>query len=238
MATAEPVTPAASPRRAGRPRKHTRAEVLAVAESLLREHGADAVSMRRIGDELGIAAMSVYTSFGNKQELLDALVADILERHRVAPDPNLPLDRRAREWMYRLRDALMDSRLFELLPAGASMSPFVPLAAAWHAQLVSEGWPARQAADRASQLMRTVMGYCSTEAGARQVTRDALEDVVAHLEGSVRSDAESYLANVDVPGFPGLFDLSVDAAVDALVAAAEEYDSPLAARGKTTFPSL
>ena len=229
MATAEPADqapPTAAVRRAGRPRKHTRAEVLAVAESLLREHGADAVSMRRIGDELGIAAMSVYTSFGRKQELLDALVADMLERHGVAPDPDLPLDRRAREWMYRLRDALMDTRLFELVPAGASMSPFVPVAAAWHAQLVSEGWPARQAADRASHLMRTVMGYCSTEAGARQVTRDALEDVVAHLEGSVRSEAEAYLANVDVPAFPGLFDLSVDAAVDALVAAAEEYVSP------------
>ena len=228
MATAEPADqapPAAPVRRAGRPRKHTRAEVLAVAESLLREHGADALSMRRIGDELGIAAMSVYTSFGSKQELLDALVADTLERHGVAPDPDLALERRAREWMYRLRDALMDSRVFELLPAGASMSPFVPLAAAWHAQLVSEGWPARQAADRASHLMRTVMGYCSTEAGARQVTRDALEDVVAHLEGSVRSDAEAYLVNIDVPGFPGLFEVTVDATVDALVAAAQAYDS-------------
>jgi len=229
MVAAEPADqapPEAPARRAGRPRKHTRADVLAVAESLLREHGADALSMRRIGDELGIAAMSVYTSFGRKQELLDALVADILERHGVAPDPDLPLDRRAREWMHRLRDALMDTRLFELLPAGASMSPFVPLAAAWHSQLVSEGWPARQAADRASHLMRTVMGYCSTEAGARQVTRDALEDVVAHLEGSVRSEAEAYLANVDDPAFPGLFDLSVDAAVDALVAAAEEHVTP------------
>ena len=97
----------------------------------------------------------------------------------------------------------------------------MPLAAAWHSQLVAEGWPARQAADRASHLMRTVMGYCSTEAGARQVTRDALEDVVAHLEGSARSQAEEYLANVDVPGFPGLFDLSVNAAIDALMAAAE-----------------
>src|SRR5205814_4872797 len=99
-----------------------------VAGTLLRDHGADALSMRRIGDELDIATMSVYTSFGNKQELVDALVADILERHGVAPDPNLPLDRRAREWMYHLRDALMDTRLFELLPAGASMSPFVPVA--------------------------------------------------------------------------------------------------------------
>jgi TetR/AcrR family transcriptional regulator, tetracycline repressor protein len=226
MADAEPADqspPAAPIRRAGRPRKHTRTDVLAVAESLLREHGADALSMRRIADELGIAAMSVYTSFGSKQELVDALVADILERHGVAPDPNLPLDRRARGWMYRLRDALMDTRLFEVLPAGASMSPFVPLAAAWHAQLVSEGWPARQAADRASHLMRTVMGYCSTEAGAGQVTRDALDDVVAHLEGGARSEAEAYLANVDVPGFAGLFDLSVDVAVDSLVAASEEY---------------
>ena len=70
------------------------------------------------------------------------------------------------------------------------------------------------------------MGYCSTEAGARQVTRHALEDVVAHLEGSVRSEPEAYLANVDVPAFPGLVDLSVDAAVDALIAAAEEYVAP------------
>jgi AcrR family transcriptional regulator len=220
MATADPTDPV---RRAGRPRKHTRADVLAVAESLLREHGADALSIRRIGDELGIAAMSVYTSFGSKQELVDALVADSLERHGVAPDPNLPLDLRAREWMHRLRDALMDTRLFELLPAGASMSPFLPLAAAWHAQLVSEGWSARQAADRASHLMRTVMGYCATEAGARQVTRHELEDVVAHLDGIVRSHAEFYLAHVDLPGFPGQFDVSVDAVVDALVSAAEKY---------------
>lgn len=226
MAVAEPGGQArgiAPVRQAGRPRTRTRADVLSVAASLLREHGAAAVSMRRIADELGVATMTVYTSFGSKQELLDALAVDIMERRGVAPDPGLPLARRAREWMYRLRDALMDTRLFELLPAGVSMTPFVPLAAAWHAQLVSEGWPPRPAADRASLLMRTVMGYCSTEAGARQVTRGALEHVVANLEGSVRSDAEAYLANVDVPGFPGLFDLSVDAAVASLVETAEAH---------------
>jgi hypothetical protein len=105
------------------------------------------------------------------------------------------------------------------------MVPFVPLAAAWHAQLVSEGWPARQAADRASHLMRTVMGYCATEAGARKVTRPALADVVAHLDGRVRSQAEAYLANVDLPGFPGQFDISADAVVDALVREAEQYSA-------------
>jgi hypothetical protein len=67
------------------------------------------------------------------------------------------------------------------------------------------------------------MGYCATEAGARQVTRHELEEVVAHLDGSVRSHAETYLANVDLPGFPGHFDVSVDAVVDALVSAAEKY---------------
>ena len=60
-----------------RPERSARvAEVVATARRLLEEEGRDAVTMRRLADEVGIRAPSLYKHFANKQEVEAALVDD------------------------------------------------------------------------------------------------------------------------------------------------------------------
>ena len=52
----------------------TRARVLEAAVDLADREGIDAVSMRRLGQELGVEAMSLYTHVRGKDDLLDGMV--------------------------------------------------------------------------------------------------------------------------------------------------------------------
>jgi AcrR family transcriptional regulator len=59
-------------RAAGRPTRHggRRAELIALASRMFREHGYHGVGMRTLADAAGIQAASLYHHFRNKEELL------------------------------------------------------------------------------------------------------------------------------------------------------------------------
>ncbi|MET9435413.1 TetR family transcriptional regulator [Streptomyces sp. NPDC006551] len=52
----------------------SREEVLDAAAALVKRHGPDALTMRRLAAELGTAVTSIYWHVGNRESLLDALV--------------------------------------------------------------------------------------------------------------------------------------------------------------------
>jgi AcrR family transcriptional regulator len=56
----------------------SRERVLRAALELADGSGADAVTMRRLGDELGFEAMSLYRHVANKQDLLDGMLDLVL----------------------------------------------------------------------------------------------------------------------------------------------------------------
>ncbi|HEY5389443.1 MAG TPA: TetR/AcrR family transcriptional regulator C-terminal domain-containing protein [Solirubrobacteraceae bacterium] len=74
---AQPAPPAPARRRRGRPAKLSRQAILAAALELLDREGADALTMRRLGSELGVEAMSLYRHVTDRDELLEGL-ADFL----------------------------------------------------------------------------------------------------------------------------------------------------------------
>ena len=74
---AQPAPPAPARRRRGRPAKLSRQAILAAALALLDREGADALTMRRLGSELGVEAMSLYRHVKDRDELLEGL-ADFL----------------------------------------------------------------------------------------------------------------------------------------------------------------
>jgi len=88
-------SPTAPARRRGRPRKLTPEAIVAAAIALLDRDGAEALSMRRLGAELGVEAMSLYRHVPSRRALLDA-VADGLAAE-IEPDE------RAAEWPDALR---------------------------------------------------------------------------------------------------------------------------------------
>ena len=62
------------------------ARLIAAAASVADRGGLSAVSMRNVGAELGVEAMSLYHHVANKAALLDGLADWIFERFELPPD--------------------------------------------------------------------------------------------------------------------------------------------------------
>jgi len=81
-------TPGAPPRpRPGRPAKLSTAAIVTAALALLDREGAEALTMRRLGAELGVEAMSLYRHVADRAALLEALaqrLAGEIERRESA----------------------------------------------------------------------------------------------------------------------------------------------------------
>ena len=78
------------PRRVGRQRSDpiTPEAIVAAALKVLDRHGLDGLSMRRVADELGTGAASLYWHVGSKDGLLDLLFDEVIGEQDVPePDP-------------------------------------------------------------------------------------------------------------------------------------------------------
>jgi AcrR family transcriptional regulator len=76
----------------------SRERVLQAALTLADEHGIDSLSMRRLGEELGVEAMSLYKHTANKDDILDGivdLVASEIELPAIGGDWKAAMRRRA-----------------------------------------------------------------------------------------------------------------------------------------------
>lgn len=74
----------------------SRERVLRAALALVDEEGVEALTMRRLGRELGVEAMSLYGYVDSKEDLLEGVVEQVFrEMPLIAPGPG--------EWQVRLR---------------------------------------------------------------------------------------------------------------------------------------
>ena len=75
-------------RRAER-REATRAEILEAAQEVMREHGVAGLSLRDLGQKVGMRAQSLYSYFDSKEAIYDALFAEgfrqYLDLRRAVP---------------------------------------------------------------------------------------------------------------------------------------------------------
>jgi AcrR family transcriptional regulator len=76
----------------------TRASIIEAARDLAESEGIDALTMRRLGEKLGVAPMAIYRHFGNKDDLVDAVVDDAAQQLIVPPMTG--------DWKARLRDLM------------------------------------------------------------------------------------------------------------------------------------
>lgn len=78
-----------TPRRRARPL--TREQVVTAALSIVDGEGLGALTMRRLGTELGVDPMAIYRHVSNKEALLDAIVARMHSEMQLAePPPDHP----------------------------------------------------------------------------------------------------------------------------------------------------
>ena len=109
----KPATDAGAPR----PRL-SRERVLQAAVGLADAHGIESLTMRKLGAELGVEAMSLYNHVGNKDELLTAMVDSVFaEIHLPSADDGWRTSMRERAFAMRAAMArhpwaigLMESR--------------------------------------------------------------------------------------------------------------------------------
>jgi AcrR family transcriptional regulator len=57
-------------------RQETQAEIVAAAWELVREHGIAGLSLRDLGARIGMRAQSLYSYFGSKDDIYDAMFAE------------------------------------------------------------------------------------------------------------------------------------------------------------------
>jgi AcrR family transcriptional regulator len=85
----------------------SRERVLRSALDLVDREGVDALSMRRLGRELGVEAMSLYSYVENKQDLIEGVVEQVFrEMPLIAPGPG-PWAERLRTHASTFREVLL-----------------------------------------------------------------------------------------------------------------------------------
>jgi AcrR family transcriptional regulator len=103
--------PASAPqtnrRRPGPTPRYTREQLARRALAIMDAHGTEALTMRRLADELGLGTMALYRYFPSKRDLMDAAI------EIAAPEVDLP-EPGAAPWKEQLTDlarALFDAAL-------------------------------------------------------------------------------------------------------------------------------
>ena len=85
-----------------------REQIVDAALRLTRRHGLNGMSMRKLGDELGVTSMAIYWYFEGKDELVDAITEQVFAMIELPAHSNEPWDVRLRDFSKRVHDVLID----------------------------------------------------------------------------------------------------------------------------------
>lgn len=205
----------------------SRERVLDAAMTVADRGGVDAITMRRVGRELGVEAMSLYHHVPNKDAILDGVV----DRVFAAIELPRPADDDWREAMRtRARSAravlarhhwalgLMDSRR---APGPATLRHHDAVLGV----LRRAGFSLPMAAHAVSLLDSYVYGFVLQEASLPFTTHDEVEEVAGAILEDLPADELPYLAEMIVdhalqPGYDHAaeFDHGLDLILDGLEA--------------------
>lgn len=141
-----------------------KANVVDGALALLDDTGLDDLTMRRLGDALGVRASALYRHFPGKQALLDAMAERILESIDLTLEPG-PWDERGLILAGRLRHALLRHRDGARVVAGSytAGTHTVLFGNTSAALLLEAGLPPQQAAWAVTAVSHYVIGHTIEE---------------------------------------------------------------------------
>lgn len=151
----------------------SRERILAAALARIDEVGLDGLSMRRLGHDLGVEAMSLYNYFPSKDAMLDGVVELLLSSAMSTPPPGVD------DWRARVRLASESFHglarrhpkafpLFVLRPIGAYVSGRV-FVETTIAALVDAGFDHTTAVRAFRTLSRYIVGFSMSEAASAGV---------------------------------------------------------------------
>jgi AcrR family transcriptional regulator len=133
------------------------------ALAMIDEHGLEALSMRRLGQVLGVQAPSLYSHYPTKDDLLDA-VANLVVADVDTSGFDLGWRDGLTTWARSYRAALAaHPGAVPLIASGAGRrESFLAMADAVHGGLVGAGWAPRTATMIAGAVKYLVIGAAST----------------------------------------------------------------------------
>jgi len=194
----------------------SRDRVVDVATRLVEEHGPDALTMRRLSQELGVAVTAIYWHVGNRDALLDAVV------DRLVADMGTlrPSGSSARERVTSLAEKLrarLQARPHLIGLAherGRIPDMFLPVEQAMAAELARVGVSGKDAALALRAISAHVVGAVLLE---RAAGRGGPEIPTGLVWPADASDPELVEALATPPDRDALFALGLNALVGALV---------------------
>jgi AcrR family transcriptional regulator len=237
------------PERAARRRRDpiSREAIVAAAIRLLDADGLDALSMRRIADELGTGAASLYWHVGSKDGLLDLIFDEIIgEGLESFPGPA------SGDWREQLKDVARAQRAVTLrhpyiVRISIGRIPMGPNALRYServlAILKAGGLPPDLAVKGSHLLIATVNGFTVDETGVSD-SESAPETADTAAAAAM---ATEYLASLPADQFPNLvaladqfgyvdrdaqFELLIDIFVDGLARKAAAAAGGTSAAGR------
>ncbi len=181
----------------------TRDAIVEAALTVLDRDGLAGLSMRRLADELGAGAASLYWHVGNKEELLSLMLDRIVgEGDPPEPDPARwqeqvkEMARESRRLLLSHRDAAQIS--LGRIPAGPRSMPVLER---YLAVLVAAGLPARVIAYAADMFALYVGGFAFEESMQAPPLGD---------EGASAAQLAEYFRSLPADEFPTLVSLADD----------------------------
>jgi TetR/AcrR family tetracycline transcriptional repressor len=144
----------------------TRERILRTALELIDTQGMDALSMRRLGAELGVDAMAVYYHLPSKDAVVRAVVADLFANMPL-PTPRGPWLARAREWArnYRALARAHPNLVLRIVADAATVAEAgAHIDAALHAAIADSGIDVALVSRGADVLVDYINGFVLAEA--------------------------------------------------------------------------
>lgn len=134
------------------------------ALTLIDEAGMDGLSMRALGDRLGVRAQSLYTHFPNKEAILDSIANLLTQSVDTTGFDGGDWREGLRAWGRSYRGALMrHPNAAAVITAGTrDRADFLAMADAVHGGLLEGGWPPRQATLISASVKYLVVGAYTT----------------------------------------------------------------------------
>ena len=159
-----------SPKRGGRPRAGqealSRGRILDAALRLVDEEGMGALSMRRLGAELGVNPMSIYHHLHGKGAVISGLVELVFSGMRVRYSDGSPWQDQVRAWAETYRDLVRShpNLVLEIVSSAAAVTEAVLLVnEPLYAALDEAGLPPAEVVVVADSVVDFVHGFAIAE---------------------------------------------------------------------------
>lgn len=194
-------------------RRHlTRARVLEAALAYADAHGAEALSMRRLGTELGVEGMSLYKHVSDKDALLDGMVELLWAELSISPAPDADWSDALRRLAYAIRDLFRrHPNTAPLVAARNFVNEYVVRCYDAHVRLLERAGFERRTA---IQAVSTVIGHAIGHALLELRWADAHPENTDDVSNVARIRLVTQTLPLDLP----------DALVELAVELTDDYD--------------